>query len=138
MHSLLTALLLPYSLPVSDLLHQLLQLIIVIIPPATPPVHHNFLLLFFILFRDRAQNLLELLLRHLLPYLSGAREHDEPVLDVGGARFFDEPDPAEAVGGVGGQYLGEDVVALVRWGVLVVGLVVVVGQGEERRRIVSF
>jgi len=85
----------------SNLLHQLLQLLITIPPAPSPPIHNNLLLLLLILLRHGPQNLLQLLLRDLLPYLARPREHNEPVLDVRGARLFDEADAAQAVGGVG-------------------------------------
>lgn len=96
-----------------NLLHQLLQLLIAIPPTATPPIHHNPLLLLLILLRHRAQNILQLLLGYFLADLARPRQHNEPVLDVGRARLFDEADAPEAVRGVGRQDLREDRRALV-------------------------
>jgi len=103
---------LPHS---SNILHKLFQLLIVIIPTASPPIHNNLLLLLLILLCDRAQNPLELLLADLLPDLAGAREHNEPVFYIGGARLFYETYAAEAIGCIGCEDLGKDRITLFGW-----------------------
>lgn len=115
-HTALSSIFSP-SIPTLHILQQIIQ--IIIIPAATPPVDNNLLLLLFLLLRHGVQQVLELVLGDLCAQLAGAGEHDEAVLDVGGAGLLDEADAAEAVGGFGGQDLGEDVGALVGWRELV-------------------
>lgn len=116
-HVLLTYILALNPSP-SNILHKLLQLLIAIPPTPSPAIHNNPLLLLLVLLRDRAEDILELVLRDLLADLACSREHNEPVLDVCCAALFDEADTAEPVGGVGRQDLREDVLALVGWGAL--------------------
>ena len=84
------------------------QVVIVVIPHLAP-ADHNLLLLAII--RHRIQQLLELLLRDLLAQLPALREHDEPVLDLGGALLLDEADAAQPVGGFGVEDLVQDALA---------------------------
>ena len=98
-----------------DILQQIIQ--IVIVPAAAAAaIDHNLTLLLLLLLGDGAQQLLELVLGDLLAQLARAGEHDEAVLNVCGARLLDEADAAEAVGGFGGEDLGEDRGALVGCG----------------------
>jgi hypothetical protein len=101
----------PFSYKVLHILEQIIQ-IVIIIPSSSSPVHDNLALLLLLLLGHGAQELFELLLCDFGAQLAGAGEHDETVLDVGGAGLFDEADAADAVGGLWGQDLGEDGVAL--------------------------
>lgn len=96
-----------------NLPHQRLQFLVLIPPASAAPIDHNLTLLLLALLGHGAQDILQLVLAHFLPDLARPRQHDEPVLDIRGARLFDEPDAAQPVGGFGGQDLGEDVCALV-------------------------
>lgn len=98
------------SQPPSNIGQQVIQIVII---PATrfPSIDDNLLLLLLLLFRHRAQQLLQLLLCDLGPQLARLGEHDESVFDIGRARFFDEPDAAEAVSSFGSEDLSEDGVA---------------------------
>jgi hypothetical protein len=100
--------------PSSHPFKQIIQ--IIIIPPPTPlPRHHNLLLSLLLLLRHTAQQILQLLFGDFRPELSTAREGDQVVLDGGRAGFFDEADSAQAVGGWGGEELGEDGCAGFGW-----------------------
>jgi hypothetical protein len=71
-----------------------IQQIIIIIPTTFPPADNNlaFLLGLALVLRNRIQQVFELLLGNLLTELTSLCEHDEPALDIGGARFLDEAD----------------------------------------------
>jgi hypothetical protein len=82
------------------------QKVVILIIPALPPINDDLLL--FLVLGDSGQEVLKLGLGDFLAQLAGARERDEPVLDVGGARFLDEADATEAVCRFGVQDLVED------------------------------
>jgi hypothetical protein len=95
----------------SHILQQIIQ-IIVIPAPTSPPIYHNLTLLLLLLFGHCTQQLFQLLLGDLGAQLVGSREHYQPILYVGGARFFYQADAAEAVGGVRREDLRENALAL--------------------------
>ena len=66
------------------------QLVVVVIPAAFPSADDDVsrAILFPIVLRHRAEELLELLLRHAAAQLSRARQHDQTVLDIGRARLL--------------------------------------------------
>lgn len=66
----------------STLIQQITQIIIV--PPALTPRHSDLLSLLLLL-ADSFQDLLQLLLIHLLPQLSASRKHNQSILDIVGA-----------------------------------------------------
>lgn len=86
------------------------KVVIVLILPALSSSDDNLLLLARALGHGLEQ-LLELVLGDFFAQLPAPREHDEPVLDVGGAVLPDEPDAAQTVGGLGVQDLVQDVAA---------------------------
>lgn len=86
---------------------QIKQVVVVVIPP-TASLHDDFLLLLFLLLGYGAQDVLQLVLGDLLAQLARPGQHDEAVLDVGGARFLDHADTAQTVGGLGEEDLGEN------------------------------
>ncbi len=98
---------------------QVQQVIIIIIPPL-PPRHDNLLLLLIV--RHGVEQLLELVLGHLLAQLARLRQHDEPVLDVGRALLLDQADAPQPVGRLGLEDLVED--RLARFGCLSEGLAI--------------
>lgn len=61
--------------------------------------------------RHRRQQFLELFFRHFLPQLTGLRQRNQAVLDVGCALLLDEADASEAVRSFGVQDLVEDLLA---------------------------
>lgn len=87
-----------------------IQQIIIIIPTTFPPADNNLALLLSLalVLRNCIQQVLELLLSDLLAELACLCEHDEPALDIGGARFLDEADAVETVDGFGFEDLVED------------------------------
>lgn len=91
--------------------HRILQIQQVVIIPATlSSVDHNLvlLLLLALVLRNRPQELFQLVLCHLLSQLARLGHHDQTVLDVGGARLFDETYPTQTVRGGGFEDLGEN------------------------------
>lgn len=80
--------------------------IIVIVSPTLSPAHDNLLLL--LLVGHGVEELLELLLGHLLPQLARLRQHDQPVFHLDRARLLDHPDAAQSVHGLGVQDLVQD------------------------------
>lgn len=80
-------------------LSQIQEVVVIVIPTTFSSTDHDFLflLLLALIFGDRVQEFLELFLGDLLPQLPRLGQHDETVLDVGGSRFLDETNAAEAV-----------------------------------------